>query len=424
MSDPRSLMGGHPLAPRWALELIAAIVPPARVKLAPHHIGPLESLLYRAFMLYNEPPGRFEDRARAAFKVLEDGFDKDPAGVGKVLGETMAHLEALQQTEHNLHVDAWAVPKEDPDRKFRNVLALYQFTYERYYRTLAAPFVVADALARGSASAQDAVGADGRVSLPIIAELEAGRGISTQALTNGLDNHLRNSVAHSHFDILGDDLVRMWDQRPNGKTSWGPHEFSYWDLRQRVYALSTTCIVLATTLVLFDIAYGRTMFERGWLKPALTHRRTDVLKAGLEDMAQLHGFTVAQVNQKEDHTTIILRVLGVELPDQESHITEGGESSSRQYKQAVRTRYGPAWKQVYGFLQTTFDLHGAYEMLELRLLDASGASSLGRLRASVAHRETMTRGEDPVPLREQVEEDTLSDVEIPVVFKGSPKRIL
>lgn len=405
------------------IELIADVVPASRAKIQLHHVGPLEALLYRALWLFKEPRARFHDRVRAAFRTLEDGFDADGAEFGRVFGDTLDRMGPLQQTEHNLHEDAWGVSKTDPDRRFRSLLSLYQFTYERYYRSLAASFVVAHALANGDPNPAGPVDTDGRVGLQKIQDLEAGRGIANSALTGGLDNHLRNSTAHGHFDIVGDDQIRMWDQNPRtGRATWGPHEFSYWDLRTRVYALSVTSIVLLVALVLFDLAYGRTLRERGWMAVTLQRRRTDVLKSALEEMAEVHGFTVTSVTQNDSLLTIGLQVLGQEMPSQISQIVEGRSGGRRTFLQKIETRFAPAWKQVYGFLQTTFDLHGGYDTVEVTLGSSGAAEDLGRLRAPVKARLAMVDSDATAEdLRAKMEEDSLRDTLIPVVLRSPPQ---
>ncbi|MBI4538942.1 MAG: hypothetical protein HY704_05460 [Gemmatimonadetes bacterium] len=424
MTDPRKLMGGFPLTRRWAVELIADMLPvscASKVRL--HHSGTLEGILYRALWLFREPQDRFTRRVRAAYKLLDDGFDREPAAVGQVVGATTERLSDLQQTEHNLHQDAWAVDKADPDRRFRSLLALYQMTYERYYRTLAAPFVVAGRVVAQETDPQKAVGGDGRVKLNVIWEMEAGRGIADQAFTAGLNNHFRNSAAHGHFDILTEDEIRMWDLDPrSGNYSWGPQTFTYWELREQVYALSVTALVLLTAIVLFDIAHGRTMFQRGWLKPSLRPRRSDVLRSEMGQMAGLHGLEVVSVGQEDSLLRLTLRVLGNEMPDQISEVIAGGTGQTTRYAQQVKTYRAPAWKQVYGFLQMTYDLHGYYEMVEVVLEDASVSTEMGRLKAPRDVREAMVTSDiAPEDLRPRMEADTLADNEIPVVLEGVPR---
>ena len=133
---------------------------------------------------------QFTRRVRTAYGILVDGFDVEPGVVGEVFGGTVERLGDLQQAEHNLHEDAWAADESDPDRRFRSLLALYQLTYERFYPTLCAPFVVAGGIHAGETRPAGGVGGDGRVKLRVIQDMEVGRGIADQAVTAGLDNHL------------------------------------------------------------------------------------------------------------------------------------------------------------------------------------------------------------------------------------------
>ena len=423
MKNPRELVGGFPMGKRWAVEIIADILPPSCAdKIRPHHIGPLEGILYRALWLFRESQHRFTCRVRVAYRMLVDGFDIGPGEVGGVFGGTVERLGDLQQAEGNLHEDAWAVDESDPDRRFRSLLALYQMTYERYYPTLCAPFVVAGGIAAGETRPDEGVGADGRVKLKVTRDMEAGRAIADQAVTAGLDNHLRNSIAHAHFDILSEDEIRMWDIDPrSGSYSWGPHTYTHWDLRERVYALSLTALVLLTAIVLFEIEHGRTMLERGWLQPTLRQRRNDVLRSELGDTARMHGFAVLNVEQEGMLLRLTLGVLGQEVSDQTSEILEGGPGGTRRFAQEVKTYRAPAWKQVYGFLQMSYDLHGYYDLVEVTLEGASGSDEMGVLHAPREVREAMiTSGEAIESLRSRMKVDTLPSTEIAVVLTGTP----
>ena len=82
-------------------------------------------------------------------------------------------------------------------------------------------------------------------------------------------------------------------------------------------------------------------------------------------------------------------MLGNEVPDQVSEIIAGGSGHARRYTRNVKTYRAPAWKQVYGFLQMTYDLHGYYEVVEVLLADASGSTEMGQLRAPRDVREAM-----------------------------------
>ena len=423
-SDVYSLVGGFPMGKRWAAELIADILPKsAAARAQPHHLAPITSALYRAVWLLGEERSGFHRRVRAGVRVLEDGFNAGPAAFAEVFGGTGDRIGNLQQTEHNLHMDAWEVDAKDPDRRFRTILALYKMTYERYYPTLAAPFVVAHRLAPRVADAEDVVRNDGRVNLSMVRELESERGVLDGSFTAGLDRHLRNSIAHDHFDIVTDDEISMWDMQPSsGAITWGPIRLTYMDLRARVHRLSITATVLITAFMLFDIEYGQIMYQRGWLVPVHRARRSDVLASELADMASLHGFRVENVRQESTALELVLRVAGHELPDQESEVIAGGAGRALRFTQRLKTYYAPAWKQVYGFLQTTFDLHAYYDGVTVRLLGADAHSDMGRLVASRDLRLKLVPGNVPAEdLRSQADEDSLSEDSIPVVMHGIPR---
>lgn len=411
-----------PLADRWAIELAADVLTASEARrLKTHHVSTIGGTLYRACFLFGEKRNRLHHRVRGALRTLEAGFETAPETMGKVLETTLYKLGALQQHDSNLHQDAWEAPKDDPERRYRPLLQVYQWSFERYYRVLAAPFVVADALDRGAKDPLHLLDHDARVQRPVIQEMERKRGFPSGALTEGLNRHLRNSIAHNRYDILSTDRIKMWDERPGGDITWGPHEFGYYEIRDEIQGFAVTCTVLLLALILFDVAYGRLMVDRGWLEPRLMKQRSDVLKSALEDPAQRHGFTVSTVDQDGEELRVHLVVVGRTMPDQVSEILSGGgPGPPEKHIQEIRTVWGPVWKQVYGFLQMSFDLHGAYELVRLSV-EGKQDEDYGQLEAPHAAREKMIEGADPGELRQEMLSDTLSDEEIPVVQRSPPR---
>ena len=109
------------------------------------------------------------------------------------------------------------------------------------------------------------------------------------------------------------------------------------------------------------------------------------------------------------------------MPDQVSEILEGGRGGPKRYAQEVKTYRAPAWKQVYGFLQMSYELHGHYDDLEVILEDSSGSEEMGQLHAPREVREAMVSSADPPEeLRVRMKLDTLPATEIPVVLQGPP----
>lgn len=106
---------------------------------------------------------------------------------------------------------------------------------------------------------------------------------------------------------------------------------------------------------------------------------------------------------------------------QDREILEGGDGWARKFKQKVTCEDVPIREQVYGLIQHTWDLHEPFEWLEIVYGNAAN-EQVGRLRSSLAARNViMTSREGIDAVREQQEEDTLPDEEIPVVVEHMPR---
>lgn len=413
-----------PLGTRWATDLIAAVLPASRAQnVHPLHLAPVANLLYRADMLSDEGRNSLHVRVRAVYKLLERGFDADPKEMGAIHDITFGLLDALQQRESTLFGAAWEADTAEPERRFNALLELYQFSFERFFRSLAAPVVVADGLTRTKAQRSGLVDADGRVTRSVVEQLETGQHFKARALTQGLDNHLRNAKAHHLYDVLGDDSIKLWDVNPRTSTySWGPVTLSYWELRQRVYPLSVTCYVLLLGLAMFDIAYGPTLRERGWAGQDLKRPRRDVAQAEMGDPAHLHGFEVASVaTEGDDVLGVTLRVLDETMPNQLSEIRT---STGERYVREIRTYTAELRSQVYGFIQLTWSSHGTYPTLRVRVVARDGKEDLGEVVVSAEARGYIREGKKSVEeVRVLLTSDTLARRTIPVVHRGLPKRV-
>ena len=89
------------------------------------------------------------------------------------------------------------------------------------------------------------------------------------------------------------------------------------------------------------------------------------------------------------------------------------------YEREVRTEWAPLRSQVYGFLQISYDIHGAYDVVRVTVADRDGQKQLGHIEASLDARRAMLSGDETVEaMRTRLAIDTLADQDIPVVFEG------
>lgn len=416
------MLGKLPMGPQWAAEFFATVLPPSafpNVNVA--HRDMVAALLVRATMERGAVLKSLFGRVQVAFGVLVSAFDRDPVQTASVVYTTFERLGELQHREFSLEHETELAAKDDLEARFGTVLGLFEFTHEQYYRTLAARYVVADALTRTNESPMALIDADGRVDADRMVQLEEVRGVKGGTLTEGLDRHLRNSAAHHRYTILNDDRIRLWDMNPNGTITWGPVEWRYWDLLQAVHRLSNTSSVLLLGLGAFDITYGNTIRARGWGPQEARPRplRRDIVRSELILMAAEHGFYVEAVTIGKDGALVIdLRVKGETVIEQTTQIIAGGVEvvHGRYQKVHLRTVWRQLRNQVYGFLQTTFDIHGGYDLVTVRVQD--GKTSLGTVHAELLERQAMLDGKEPVEaIRARLPTETLADRTIPIILR-------
>lgn len=412
------MFGEFPLGPRWAAELMAEVLPASRV--GNITIGHRDQVAAQLVRVVWERSGDLADiilRVKVAYGILDRAFDQDPEQMARVIDETWARLGELQERESSLSHDVHGASKDNLEAKFGSLLELYEFTTEQYYRTLLAPYVAADAMVRTHEPIQRLIDVDGRVPAASGTALESGRGIGAGMLSGGVNRHLRNSAAHHRNSILDDNHIRLWDT-DKGQYTWGPVEWTWWELRTSVYVLSNTCSVLLLGLGVFDIANGRTIRERGWgVNDRPRPRRRDIVKSELNGMAAVHGFDVEEVRIADDGAlAVTIRVKGDTMPEQDVEIRTSGGG---QLFQHVRTVWGPLRKQVYGLIQTTFDVHGGYDLVRVSVLARDGKTSLGAVEMPVGEREALINGKEDVDaIRQRLALDSLADEKVPVIIKG------
>ena len=337
------MLGEFPMGRHWAASLFAAVLPQSRIgNIHVGHRDQVAAQLERAVWLRGASLGDVMARVKAAYALLDMAFEQASERMALIVDQTFVRLEELQEREFHHQNTIEATSKDDLEAKFGTYLALYAFTYDQYFRSLAAPLVVADAVTRTGEADSALVDQDGRARTARLPDLEHERGVKAGIFSDGLERHLRNSAAHHRYTILGDDSIRLWDvDEHSGKTTWGPVDWKFWDLRTSVYKLSNSCSVLLLALGMFDIAHGRTIKERGWgIRGRPRPKRRDIAKSELLTMADLHGFTVEAVAVAADGALAVsLIVKGETVIDQTVQIMAGGHGARSFLEQKVRTEW-------------------------------------------------------------------------------------
>lgn len=420
-------MGEFPLSDRWATELIAYVVPlsAARAALPPQRAA-IANLLYRMHMLCGATLEATHRRVMAGYTLLNSAFIKDPAATARIVNSTFERLGELQQRESGLFGRAWNANKRDLEEYFGSQFVLYDMTYERFYRTLASPYVVADAITRTGQSTDEFMDADGRVGPQRLAAVEAARGLVAGTLSEGVDSHLRNAAAHHQYDVIGPDRVRVWDQDPRSrKVTWGPHEWSFWDMRERVHLLSNTGYALLLGIAMFDLAHRGVIYSRFQEDTTHRRRRRDVIESELNEPAHLHGFSVVSVDEEASELLIVkLRVVGRTEAKQDRQIfTGGGNGPGAMYLQRVETLYAPLARQVLGLVQMSLDSHVAFQLLRVVVQDKDGKTALGEITLSAEQRGKTISEETWEQVLASVQHHTLADRVIPVIIEYPVQRI-
>lgn len=403
------------------VELLGPLVG-ARGKIQFHHLRPLEDIMFHLW-IFHVNTREWMRRVRAALFLLENCFNNHPRQIAPIVSDTISRLGPVHVEVFGLGRDAWeSTSAEEPDRRFRPLLELYSCLYERFYPLLAAPLVAANALIHSKADPRSLIADDGRVRHGVVEDLETRRAYPRGLLTGGLDRHLRNSISHGRYDVLSRDAIRMEDRNPHtGQVTWGPHVFTYYDLRERVFKLHVTSEALLTTLIMFDVNNHQVIRERGYVEPRQRRMRLDIAQATVGHFAEIHGFRCEEVTQVDPDTLRIRVRISGEREDQPGEIIVGGPGWGRRYVEDVRTEDSPIRRQAYGLLQTTLDVHDTYQLVVLEIIMGDGGTA-GRVVADRPIRQHIFEGEMSIEeIRGLLAEDTLPDEMMPVIIRGVPR---
>lgn len=386
-----------------------------------HHLRPLQDF---AFHLWRSQAPRTEwmRRLRAALYILQDAADWHPRDMGLRVYPTMDAIGPIHSELAVLGQRFWSCERAVlPDDRYRPIFDLYTCLYERLYPLAAAPVVAADALLRVS-EVGNRIADDGRVRLHMVEQLEVQRDFPPGLLTAGLDRHMRNSISHGRYQILSRDTVRMEDRDPSGKITWGPQDFSHADLWERTLELDLTCRALMASLIMFDVNNHTVFQARGYIPPRQSPFRMDIAEALIREYAEEFGFRLERMQQEDAETVLVeLKVAGYREEGPSEILAGLPAGGAIRYTADVRTEDVPISRQVYSVLQLSLDVHDAYECFIVEVLHEDGAPA-GRLRTSRLARHKIFEGTLPFEeVRRLADQDTLSDVSMPVVVRGWPR---
>lgn len=415
-------MTRFPLAQRMVLDYLGHLCRPG-AQFASHHLQPLEHFMYRRWMR-GEDIEEWSRRVAAANSLLERAFDERTSEFGPLWNQLADSAGNTLIDVNRLAPVAWRSGTADnPDARFRPLRELYASTYEGIYRAEAAVFVAADAVLSGG-DPHAFVDGDGKVHASELERLESRRDLPPGLLTEGANNHLRNSIAHSLYEVLSEDQIRMWDRRPRGgPLTWGPEEFSHTEFHGTVFTFLSTCEALIAAKLIFDVNNNRVLRERGFLTHEPRRFRLDVARLRLDQYADLLGFECLGAEEGDDNTLRVQLKVHGERDEHPAQILASGPGGVAAFVEDVETRDVPIRLQVYTFVQHTWQLYETYDQFVIEVVDSDEAG-LGRL---------VVDADQLLPLRdmawsadetrEKLTEDTLPDDPMPVTIRSVPRRV-
>lgn len=404
------------------MDLFGPLMGP-RAKLQANHVLYLEYLVHQ-LLSWNIDADEWKRRVRAALLLLENGFSSQPHQIAPITYDSMESSVPMQAELSELLKDVReSAETGEPDRRFRPLRELYLFLYERLYSLIIAPFVAASSLLQSHTDLQRLIRKDGRVSPKDVKKLESIRRLPSGFWTEGLNNHLRNSIGHGLYEVLSRDSIRMEDRNPRtGQVTWGPHVFVYRELREHVFQLLVTCEVLIATLTMFDVNHHQLIFERGFAPHTPRRMRPDIVKEIITGLAEPYGFRCEEVVERDPQTLEIRVKVSGERMEEQIEILVGGVGGASRYIEDVRTEDSPIRRQAYSLLKTTLEAHYIYEVVILEVEKEDG-NAAGRIIADREARQYIFEEKPIEEVRALLSEDTLPDDTMPVIIRGVPRPV-
>ena len=243
---------------------------------------------------------------------------------------------------------------EDTDETIRFAMHYYNSIYENLMPLILSPVIFSHSLVHDLPAKEKSKRIpddDARVSLDTLSEVEGQKREEDKLLSVGLENHLRNSIAHQRYRIQDGLKVEMWDVNSKGKRSWGPEIRSLANIRNCADQLFCNAHGIVLGMVVFSINNNKIAFERGWLEGIEDSiiLRIEELEDSLASQMPIFGFTLIDYRVEKDvlHIGLYLKTKGI---DQNTQIFMGGDGWTRGLIQPVRYNEHKAIEQIHALL--------------------------------------------------------------------------
>ncbi len=359
--------------------------------------------------------------ARAGFKMMEKGA---LANLEKVAAAFIINSERVPRQMNG----TWALLQracdlDSVDQRMDACLHLYRMMYEGLAPALLASVIVGMGVSAGSKPSQFRLDDDGRVNLNALSQIQYYSQFPGKQLSIGLDRHLRNASAHQRYRFLDGAKMDLWDVNPQtGLYSWGPETWSLDKLTEVCDSLWRNCLGLAYAFALFSLNNRRLIQQDGMLSrilPASDPVRAEELSSMTTRLAETRGLEIKTFSFSAGSLTMQLSThhRGV---DQEAKLFMKGPQGVTKYSVAMRHEDLPLIEQLIGLLQEVEHELGKPFAFRVAVTSPDGTDY------GVLSGETQVIPEKRIPLaqlRPRFKEDTIADVNIPVLAEGYPREM-
>lgn len=386
-----------------------------------HHMAFLKAIVQRLMMMGLDNK-QWAQRVRAAYSLLDSAFSIYPEELAPLVFETIQKQGPVQMEASNLEEEIRRNKESRiPDARFSPVLTLYAALYEGTYPTLAAPVVKAHQLLNEHSGLADAIKPDGRVYPPVVERLEDERMLPRGLLTQGLNRHLRNCIAHRRQKVRSRDIIELEDRNARGVRTWGPVQWSYEQLRKWPNDLQVTCFALRAALVIFDVNKQELAVARGFVVPTQISYRFDVIDTLLHRAAPEYGFEVKNCDDTQLGELLVeLKVVG-ETQVGQSEILAQYDHGYAKWVQDAKTLHLLVADQVARFCGAALDLFAECEAVrfDIKNWDSQEIGHLIFDSDTFADIASAEHPEDPV----RFAGDTVGEATMPFTVTTKPRFI-
>ena len=354
-------------------------------------------------------------RVRSILSILESASDKEPRAMVSWSHNSVCRAMTPEKRLEYLLNEAWVSERQTlPNLRFDSLLEAYREMYESWHPILAAPVAMADAILRGVD--REGVCKDGKARLGDLSRIATQFGAEEDALIGGMRRHLRNGIAHSNYEILSGDTIRIWDRPPRGGSQLSADrifEGSCLELQQAVFRYSLTCLGLDMAVRFLRLNREAVVRQEEWyVSPEFAFRyRVDVVRDAFEALAPAFGLSCLAASENERELEISLRIGFESEPIQRLYVSQFREP------RALDARLIDV---LVILLANRFSYVCRRECIVLKL--ANSESDIGFVRFDLAALREIVRTsggfEGSKAVRRVVLEDTIGDAIAPLVVDG------